>query len=85
MIPVKTAEGGKHYNTSDFRTVKVNGDRIDFDLSTEHVEAMIECNPEFYERVNHFDFNVFDFSKTIGRNMQMPFIAASILKNNNLL
>lgn len=64
-----TAEGGRHYNMGDFRSVKVNGDRIDFDLSTDHVEKLIEKHPEFYEGIDTFAFNIFDFSKTVGRNM----------------
>jgi len=33
-------EAFKRYN--DFRTVKVNSDRIDFDLKTEDLEKLIE-------------------------------------------
>ena len=84
-MPVQTAEGGKHYATGDFRSVKVNGDRIDFDLSTEHIEKLIESHPNFYQEINSFKFNIFEFSRTVGRNMQMPFIATSLLKHNNLL
>lgn len=64
---------------------KINQDRIDFDLSCEHVEALIKQHHKHFENINSFDFNLFEFSEEVGRNMQMPFMATSILKHNNLL
>ena len=66
--------------TTDFRTIIINSDRIDFDLSIAQVEKLINKHEKFYEAVNYFDFNVFEFSKTVGRNMQMPFMATALLK-----
>ena len=55
--------------TSTFRSVKINGDMIDFDLSTEHVQNLMSKHPQFYEQINSFNFNIFQFSQTVGRNM----------------
>jgi len=79
----KERESFKRYN--EFRTVKVNSDRIDFDLSCEHVEDLIKKHQNYYEGISSFGFNIFDFANSVGRNMQMPFMAASILKKNNIL
>ena len=73
----------KRYN--EFRTVKVNSDRIDFDLKCEDIEKMLQKYEHFYEGISSFHFDIFDFSRTVGRNMQMPFMATAILKKNNLL
>lgn len=66
--------------TNDFKQVRINSDRIDFDLSTDHVDKLILKHEDYYHKVNSFDFNIFEFSKTVGRNMQMPFMATSLLK-----
>jgi hypothetical protein len=71
--------------TNDFKQVRINSDRIDFDLSVDHVDKLILKHEVFYNKVNSFDFNIFEFSKSVGRNMQMPFMATSLLKQNNLL
>jgi hypothetical protein len=60
-------ESFKRYN--DFRTVKVNSDRIDFDLSCEHVEDLIKKNHTYYEGISTYNFNIFEFSRAVGRNM----------------
>ena len=66
--------------TNDFKQVRINSDRIDFDLSIDHVDKLILKHEDYYHKVNSFDFNIFEFSKTVGRNMQMPFMATSLLK-----
>ena len=70
----------KRHNPTDFRSIKINSDRIDFDLSCEHVEQLIKNNLHFFNGVNSYNFNIFEFSKAVGRNMQMPFMATSLLK-----
>jgi len=32
-----------------------------------------------------FDFNIFEFTRVVGRNMQMPTLALALLKKHNLL
>jgi len=60
-------ESFKRYN--DFRTVKVNSDRIDFDLSCEHVEDLIKKHSQYYDGIGKYSFNIFEFSRAVGRNM----------------
>jgi len=73
------------HTTTDFKNIRINSDRIDFDLSVDHIDKLIKKHEDFYHKVNSFEFNIFEFSKTVGRNMQMPFMATSLLKQNNLL
>lgn len=58
---------------------------IDFDLKPEMVQELINAYPEQFEAINSFDFNLFDFTKMVGRNMQMPFIATALLQHNDLM
>ena len=76
-------EAFKRYN--EFRNVKVNSDRIDFDLKCEEIEKMIQEHASYYEGISSWHFNIFEFSRAVGRNMQMPFMATTVLKKNNLL
>jgi len=71
--------------TTDFKSVRINSDKIDFDLSIDKVDKLLLKHEVFYEQILRFDFNIFEFSKSVGRNMQMPFMASSLLKHNNLL
>ena len=48
------------------------------------VDKSIRDNQHFYLAVNEFSFNIFDLCRNVGRHMQMPFIASSIIKLNNL-
>jgi len=73
----------KRYN--EFRTVKVNSDRIDFDLKCQDVEDLIQKHATFFDGIDSWHFDIFEFSRAVGRNMQMPFMATSLLKKNNLL
>ena len=82
---MKSSDRHVSHNTTEFQKVRINSDRIDFDLSIDHIDKLIMKHEDFYFKVNSFDFNIFDFSKTVGRNMQMPFMATSLLKQNNLL
>lgn len=45
----------------------------------------MSAHPEFYQAVNSFDFNLFEFTEAVGRNMQMPFIATALLEHNDLI
>lgn len=60
-------------------------DKIDYELTTDHMESLLEKHQDFYDAVNSFDFNIFQFSRSVGRDMQMPLLATSLLKQNNLL
>jgi len=62
-----------------------NSEKIDFELTTDTMEILLEKHNDFYEAVNSFEFNIFEFAKTVGRNMQMPLLATSLMKQNNLL
>jgi hypothetical protein len=61
------------------------GDKIDFELTTDTMEILMDKHNDFYEGVNSFDFNIFEFARNVGRNMQMPLLATSLMKQNNLL
>ena len=63
----------------------INRDKIDFELSTESMDTLIEKHQDHYNSVNDFSFNIFEFSQSVGRNMQMPILATSLLKQNDLL
>jgi hypothetical protein len=63
----KEKESFKRYN--DFRTVKVNSDRIDFDLSCDKVEDLIKTHHSYYDGISTYSFNIFEFSRDVGRNM----------------
>ena len=63
----KANEAFKRYN--DFRSVKVNSDRIDFDLKCEDLENLININQRYYNEMDSFHFNIFEFSNEVGRNM----------------
>lgn len=71
-------------NSADVES-KINAGRIDFDLETEFIENLVDKHIEYYHGINSFTFNIFEMARTVGRNMQMPFIATSILRQNNLL
>ena len=79
----ETAAKLKRY--SEFKSVKVNKDRIDFDLSVEHVEELMNQHSFYIDDIHSYKFNIFNFSQSVGRNMQMPFMATALLKTNNLL
>ena len=55
-------------NLSDIQQ-KINSDRIDFDLTTDHIESLSEKNAEWIKEINSFYFHIFDFAKAVGRNM----------------
>ena len=80
---MKVHEKLKRY--SEFKSVKVNTDRIDFDLSNEHVEDLMNQHYQYVDQISSYYFNIFTFSQAVGRNMQMPFIATTLLRQNNLL
>lgn len=63
----------------------MNTDRIDFDLSIDHVEDLMKQHYWYVEEMSSYKFNIFNFSKNVGRNMQMPFLATNLLRKNNLL
>ena len=44
----------------------------------------MQKHQDFYFAISTFEFNIFEFSKTVGRNMQMPVIASAILELNGL-
>ena len=58
--------------------------RIDFKLTTEDIEEIMQNHQDFYFAISTFEFNIFEFSKTVGRNMQMPAIATAIMELNGL-
>ena len=70
---------------SEFKSVKVNTDRIDFDLSTEHIEELTKQHYSYVDDMSSYKFNIFNFAQNVGRNMQMPFMATTLLRKNNLL
>ena len=45
----------------------------------------MQRHPDQFEAINSFDFNLFEFTNTVGRNMQMPFIATALLQQNDLM
>ena len=45
---------------------------------------MLAKHKSFYQAMNTFDFNLFEFTEVVGRKMQMPFMALALLKQNNL-
>jgi len=63
----------------------MGGDKIDYELTTDHMESLLEKHQDFYDAVNSFDFDIFEFARSVGRNVQMPLLATSLLKQNNLL
>lgn len=63
----------------------IASDKIDFELTTDTMDILLEKHNDFYEGVNSFDFDIFEFARTVGRNMQMPLLATSLMKQNNLL
>ena len=42
-------------------------------------------NQHYEQQIDSFDFNIFEFTYTVGRNMQMPIMATMLLKKNNLI
>ena len=58
--------------------------RIDFQLTLEDVEEILKKHQDFYYAISTFEFNIFEFSKTVGRNMQMPVLASTIMDLNGL-
>ena len=47
---------------SEFKSVKVNKDRIDFDLSVEHVEELMNQHNFYLDDIKNYKFNIFNFS-----------------------
>ena len=58
--------------------------KIDYKISPEDVQVALKQSQDFYSAISTFDFNIFEFSKTVGRNMQMPAIATAIMELNGL-
>ena len=48
---------------------QVDASKIEFELTTDNMEVLLEKNEDFYNSVNSFDFNIFQFARTVGRNM----------------
>jgi hypothetical protein len=44
---------------SEYKSVKVNTDRIDFDLQNEHVEDLINQHYEYVDEISTYKFNIF--------------------------
>ena len=42
---------------------------IDFEITPEYMDQLIEKNGDFYESIDSFDFNIFDFAATVGRSL----------------
>ena len=57
-----------------------NTDKIDFELTTESMEGLITKHQDHCNGVNSFTFNIFEFSRLVGRNMQMPILATALMK-----
>lgn len=62
----------------------MQNDAIDFELTVSMVQDMVAKYKSFYQAINSFDFNLFEFTEVVGRKMQMPFMAMALLKQNNL-
>lgn len=55
--------------TTDFKSVRINSDKIDFDLSIDKVDKLIMKHEDYFHKILSFDFNIFEFSRSVGRNM----------------
>ena len=73
-----------HNQTALLKCKKANELDIDFVISTDQVQEAIQTHQNFYEAINSFEFNIFEFSDVVGRQMQMPFVATSLIQHNNL-
>ena len=49
------------------------------------VQNVIKAHPKFFQGINTFEFNLFEFTEAVGRNMQMPFIATGLIEHNDLM
>lgn len=57
---------------------------IDFELSPQQVEELIAKHPNFFNGLSTFEFNIFELTEAVGRNMQMPFVATALMELNGL-
>ena len=57
---------------------------IDFEVTIDDVQAIIKQNQDLYFGISTFEFNIFEFSKTVGRQMQMPTMAMALIDINGL-
>lgn len=57
---------------------------IDFEVTTDDVQAIIKQHQDLYFGISTFEFNIFEFSKTVGRQMQMPTMAMALIDINGL-
>lgn len=58
--------------------------KIEYEITTDDVQAVLQKHQEFYKSISTFDFNIFEFTHAVGRNMQMPAIATALLELNGL-
>lgn len=41
--------------------------QLDFKVSTDQIDQVIDCNQNYYEGVNRYDFDIFAFASDVGR------------------
>lgn len=80
-----TSENGQveeqvRYKLLELKQSKVQNDTIETELTTGMINDMLAKHKSFYQGINTFDFNLFEFTEVIGRKMQMPFMAMALLK-----
>ena len=58
------SSGGKIINTRLAQSFK-----IDFKVTQDDINEILKNNQDFYYGISTFEFNIFEFVRTVGRNM----------------
>lgn len=58
--------------------------KADSQITTEDVQAVLNENKDLCSGISTFEFNIFEFSRVVGRSMQMPAMATAIIEMNGL-
>jgi len=48
------------------------------------MQDLIAKHPHFYNGLSTFEFNIFELTNAVGRNMQMTFMATALMDLNGL-
>ena len=81
----------KHYSSTSLEQIQeesyimeaedlIMSEKTDAKLLTQHINHTVDIYPQYQKEVNTFEFDIFSFKNTVGRNMQMPILSTLILK-----
>lgn len=54
------------------------------DLTVAKLDEIVDTNSAFFDQIDTFEFNIFNYSQEVGRSVQMPLLAGVLLKKHGL-